>query len=89
MEKHMDNQLMEKDKYFPLFSGLQMHAKIGKTQKRGFIGPSIFPLCMQAKETMEHMLSECNFSLHMWDKEAQVMCTMDHHRDKIPNTISS
>ena len=89
MEKHMDNQLMEKDKYFPLFSGLQMHANIGKPQKRGFIGPSIFPLFIQAKETMEHMLNQCNFSLHMWDQEAQVMCTMDHHRDKIPNTISS
>jgi hypothetical protein len=62
MEKHMDNQLMEKYKYFPLFSGLQMHANIVKPQKRGFIGPSIFPLCIQSKETMEHMLNQCNFS---------------------------
>jgi hypothetical protein len=34
MEKHMDNQLMEKDKYFLLFSGLQMHDNIGKSQKK-------------------------------------------------------
>jgi hypothetical protein len=47
MEKHMDNQLMEKDKYFPLFSGLQMHANIGKPQKkrihRAFHLPIIYP----------------------------------------------
>ena len=80
----MDNQLMEKDKYFPLFSGLQMNANIGKPQKRGFIGPSIFLLCIQAKETMEHMLSECNFSLHTSDQEAQVMCTMEFIETRFP-----
>ena len=34
MEKHMDNQLMEKNKYFPLFSGSQTYANMGKPKKK-------------------------------------------------------
>jgi hypothetical protein len=34
MEKHMDNQLMEKNKYFPLFNGPQTHANMGKPKTK-------------------------------------------------------
>jgi hypothetical protein len=31
-------------------------------RKKGFIGPSMCPLCMQQEESMEHLLNQCPFS---------------------------
>jgi len=33
MEKHMDNQLIKKNKYFPLFSGSQAYANMGSISR--------------------------------------------------------
>jgi hypothetical protein len=47
MEKHMDNQLIKKNKYFPLFSGSQTYANMGKPKKkrihRAFHLPIMYP----------------------------------------------
>jgi hypothetical protein len=55
--------------------------------KRGFIGPSICPLCLEEAETMNHLLNIFPFSTQVWDHCASIMHTSDRKRDNISTTI--
>lgn len=55
--------------------------------KRGFIGLSICPLCLEEAETMNHLLNICPFSTQVWDHCASIMRTSDRKRDNISTTI--
>lgn len=55
--------------------------------KRGFIGLSICPLCLEEAETMNHLLNICPFSAQVWDHCASIMRTSDRKRDNISTTI--
>lgn len=55
--------------------------------KRGFIGLTICPLCLEEAETMNHLLNICPFSTQVWDHCASIMRTSDRKRDNISTTI--
>jgi hypothetical protein len=55
--------------------------------KRGFTGPSIFPLCLAEAETMNHLLNTFPFNTKVWDHCATIMHTSDRKRDNISTTI--
>jgi hypothetical protein len=55
--------------------------------KRGFTGPSIFPLCQHQEETTEHLLNQCDFSLQIWEHVTHSMYTSDRDPNNIKNTI--
>jgi exonuclease III len=55
--------------------------------KRGFTGPSRCALCMQAEETMEHLLNTCHFSQQIWDWGAQSMRRSQRDRSSIRETL--
>jgi hypothetical protein len=57
--------------------------------KRGFIGPSICPLCQQQEETLEHLFNRCPFSQWIWDQGAQAMRRMNQNRISIRDTIEN
>ena len=89
MEKHMDNQLIKK-KSTSLYLVAHKHMLTWENLKKKRIHRAFhLPICIQAKETMEHLLNQFHFNLNIWDDEPQVMCTLDHHRDSVPNTISN
>jgi hypothetical protein len=57
--------------------------------KRGFIGPSICPLCQQQEETMEHLFNHCNYSEIIWDMGTQVMRRSNRNRASIISTVEN
>jgi len=42
-------------------------------RKRGFIGPSSYPLCSKQEESMENLLNQCLFSANIWGSVTQDM----------------
>jgi hypothetical protein len=56
-------------------------------RKRGFMGPSIFHLCQQPEETMEHILNQFPSSGIIWDQGSQIMRKNNRERNNIINTI--
>jgi ribonuclease HI len=48
--------------------------------KRGFVGPSIFPLCWKDSESQNHLLNLCSYSTQIWDH-----CCLNHahHRSQM------
>jgi hypothetical protein len=56
-------------------------------KKRGFIGPSIFYLCQQQEETMEHIFNQCPNNNMIWDQAALIMRQTKRDRTSIINTI--
>jgi hypothetical protein len=73
MEHNLEIQTMAK---ISTFLWLLVQNKIltwDNLRQRGFIGPSIFHLCQQQEETMEHILNQCPFSGLIWDQASQCM----------------
>jgi hypothetical protein len=55
--------------------------------KRGFVGPSIFPLCLGDYETQNHLLNLCSYSSQIWDQCAIVMRATNRNREGLKETI--
>jgi hypothetical protein len=55
--------------------------------KRGFVGPSVFPLCWKDSESQIHLLNLCPFSTQIWDHCTSIMHTTDHNREGLKETL--
>jgi hypothetical protein len=88
-------EIIWKSKFWPkisTFLWLLVQNKIltwDNLRRRGFIGPSIFHLCQQQEETMEHLLNHCPFSELIWNQAAQSMRRTRRERNNIINTIKT
>jgi hypothetical protein len=55
--------------------------------KRGFEGPSIFLMCYQEGETLNHLLRSCSISSTLWDRGDMLFQTLDRTKHDINKTI--
>jgi hypothetical protein len=75
-----------------LFLWLVLHSSIltwDNLLKRGFTGPSIFILCGDAEETMNHILNTRPYSAQIWDQATIIMRTSDRLRNSIIETLEN
>lgn len=57
--------------------------------KKGFAGPSIFPLCNQPEENMNHLFNTCEWSNILWQGMENIMQQHCRDRESIQNTITN
>jgi hypothetical protein len=58
-------------------------------KKRCFMGPSIYHICQQQEETMEHILNQFPISGLIWDHVSQSMRKNNRERNNIIKTIKN
>jgi hypothetical protein len=85
----MEIKIVAEGLNFPLTHGTKSNPYLDNLKKRGFIGPSIFHLCQQKEESIEHLFNQCSICGEIWDQASQIMRKTNRERDNIIKTIEN
>eukprot|EP00253_Pinus_taeda_P019962 PITA_19962 len=55
--------------------------------KKGFVGPSRCPMCLQQPESLNHLFNTCDWADQLWRWMEDLLCNSDRQLDSIHDTI--